>query len=127
MYVHARMLCVCVHTRVHMWVQGQELPPMVKDNEMLFYYPPLIRFSNFFSLSVQMNCMVSGQNWKVSERMGLEAGKPRNKMDGGLTTLTGWSDSNTFAKLTVKVKDNIVQNNTNQEHLSSTQPAFQWK
>lgn len=37
--------------------------------------------------------------------MGLETGKNKNKMDGGLTTLTGSSDSNTFVKLTVKVKD----------------------
>lgn len=39
------------------------------------------------------------------ERMGLETGKNKNKTDGGLTTLTGLSDSNTFVKLTVKVKD----------------------
>ena len=37
--------------------------------------------------------------------MGLETGKNKNKTDGGLTTLTGLSDSNTFVKLTVKMKD----------------------
>lgn len=37
--------------------------------------------------------------------MGLEMGKNKNKMDGGLTTLNGVSDSNTVVKLTVKVKD----------------------
>lgn len=37
--------------------------------------------------------------------MGLEVGKNKNKMDGGLTTLNGLSDSNTLVKLTVKVTD----------------------
>lgn len=37
--------------------------------------------------------------------MGLEVGKNKNKMDGGLTTLNGLSESNTLAKLTVKVTD----------------------
>lgn len=32
-------------------------------------------------------------------------GENKNKTDGGLTTLNRLSDSNTFVKLTVKVKD----------------------
>lgn len=37
--------------------------------------------------------------------MGLEVGKNKNKMNGGLTTLNGLSEINTLAKLTVKVTD----------------------
>lgn len=54
--------------------------------------------------------------------MGLEMGKNKNKMDGGLTTLSSASDSNTFVKLTVKMKD-IVQRNTKRKHQRNTNQA----
>lgn len=41
--------------------------------------------------------------------MGLETGKNKNKADRGLTTSNGLSDSNTFVKLTVKVKDKLFK------------------
>lgn len=56
--------------------------------------------------------------------MGLEAGKNKNKTDGGLTTSNGLSDSNTFVKLTVKVKDTqCSKRNTNRKHQRNTNQA----
>lgn len=54
--------------------------------------------------------MASGGNGKSCQRMGLEAGPNKNKMDEGLTTLNGLSDSNTLVKLTVKVTDEHCSN-----------------
>lgn len=50
--------------------------------------------------------------------MGLETSKNKNKMEGGLTTSNGLSDSNTFVKLTVKVKD---------KHCSKKHQLNTWK